>query len=503
MKKYDLCVIGGGPAGYAAAMRALDFNKNVLLIEKEKLGGAGLYNGALSSKTFWELSKDIESARSKVKKYMNGKFDVSFKDVVRDVKEAIVNRKDILESHVDKLHELHDDIFDYIQGSGKLKTKNEVEITLLDGTKEVIYADYIVLATGSRPRKLAHIPVDEKIIVTSDGIENFDHFPESIVIMGAGVIGCEWATIFSNFGYTKVNIIDKGDRVLPAEDEDLTDKIEENMIARGVNVHRNSQLVSMKVKDGKVEYELQYKDGHKEIFNVEKALVSVGRVVNVEGLGLEEVGVELLENGTVKNVDSQTTVPNIYAVGDLTADIALVNVGEMEGRHAVEKIFGGMTQELDYRNISTIMFLNPETAGVGINEQEAKKRKLAYRVVTIDYSVIPRAIAMKNTNGFFKILVTNDDEMKILGMRAIGVHASSAIQAVALLIHMDRGIEDLAELIHPHPSIIEGIQECLRVLKGKSILKPEVFGDKLRCRVCDEDGCYTNWSWLERINAGK
>jgi dihydrolipoamide dehydrogenase len=499
MKKYDLCVIGGGPSGYAAAMRALDFNKKVLLIEKEKLGGAGLYNGALSSKTFWELSKDIESARSRVKRFMKGKFDVSFEDVVKDVKEAIGKRKDILESHTSKLQELHGDIFECVKGSGKLKTKNEIIVTKSDGTEEIVFADYIVLATGSRPRKLPHIPVDEKIIVTSDGIESFDDFPKSMVIMGAGVIGCEWATIFSNFGYTKVNIIDKGDRVLPVEDIDITDKIEENMEERGVNIHRNSQLVRMEVKNGKVEYELQYKDGHKEIFTVEKALVSVGRVVNIEGLGLEDVGVELLENGTVKNDDSQTTVPNIYAVGDLTADIALVNVGEMEGRHAVEKIFGDQKHELDYRNISTIMFLNPETAGVGINEQEAQKRKLAYRVVSIDYSIIPRAIAMKNTNGFFKIIVTNDDEMKILGMRAIGVHASSAIQAVALLIHMDKGIDDLTELIHPHPSIIEGIQECLRVLKGKSILKPEVFGDKLRCKVCDESGCYTDWNWLEKI----
>jgi dihydrolipoamide dehydrogenase len=498
MKKYDICIIGGGPAGYAAAMRALDFNKKILLIEKEKLGGAGLYNGALSSKTFWEVSKDIEAARSRVKRYMKGQFEVSFKDMVSDVKEAIVNRKNILESHIEKLQVIHKDIFEYRKGTGKLKTKNEIIVTSSDGKEEIVFADYIILATGSRPRILPHIPVDEVNIVTSDGIEKFDRFPESIVIMGAGVIGCEWATIFSNFGYTKVNIIDKGDRVLPMEDEDITDKIEANMVERGVNVHRNSQLVRMEVKDGKVEYELQYKDGHKEIYHVEKALVSVGRVVNVEGLGLEDVGVELLENGTVKNDDSQTTVPNIYAVGDLTADIALVNVGEMEGRHAVEKIFSSKVRELDYRNISTIMFLNPETAGVGINEQEARRRKISFRVVIIDYSIIPRAIAMKNTNGFFKIIVSNDNEMKILGMRAIGVHASSAIQAVALLIHMDKGIDELTELIHPHPSIIEGIQECLRALKGKSILKPEVFKSQLKCKVCDEEGCYTDWNWLEK-----
>lgn len=499
MKKYDLCVIGGGPSGYAAAMRALDFNKKVLLIEKDKLGGAGLYNGALSSKTFWELSKDIESARSRVKRYMNSSFDVQFKDVVFDVKEALGNRKNILESHITRLQELHSDIFDYTRAAGKLKTKNEVIVTKADGSEEVIYAEYIILATGSRPRKLPHIPVDEKFIVTSDGIEGFDHFPSSIVIMGAGVIGCEWATIFSNFGYTKVNIIDKADRVLPFEDDDITKKIEENMMQRGVNIHRNSKLVRMEVKNNQVEYELQYNDGHNEVFQVERALVSVGRVVNVEGLGLEDVGVELLENGTVKNDDSQTTVPNIYAVGDLTADISLVNVGEMEGRHAVEKIFGDGKHELDYRNISTIMFLNPETAGVGINENEAKRLKMSYRVVTIDYSIIPRAVAMKNANGFFKIIVSNDDEMKILGMRAIGVHASSAIQAVALLIHMDKGIDELTELIHPHPSIIEGIQEGLRAFKGKSILKPSVFKDMLKCKVCDEQGCYTDWNWLQKV----
>jgi dihydrolipoamide dehydrogenase len=153
-------------------------------------------------------------------------------------------------------------------------------------------------------------------------------------------------------------------------------------------------------------------------------------------------------------------------------------------------MFGLSTRRLTYDNISAIMFLNPETAGVGMNELEAKKRKLCYKVVSIDFSLIPRAIAMRNTKGFFKILVTNDNEMKILGMRAIGEHASTAIQAVALLIQNDRSIEDLAELIHPHPSIIEGIQECVRMLKGKSILKPEIFKDTLRCKGCNEKGEY-------------
>ena len=169
---------------------------------------------------------------------------------------------------------------------------------------------------------------------------------------------------------------------------------------------------------------------------------------------------------------------------------ALANVAELEGRHAVEKMFGLNPKPLSYANISTIMFLNPETAGVGMNEQEARSKRIPYKVVSMDYSLIPRAIAMRSTKGFFKMLVTMDDEMKILGMRAVGEHASSAIQAVALLISMDKGIEELAELMHPHPSIIEGIQECVRMLKHKSILKPEIFRDTLKFKACDENGVY-------------
>jgi dihydrolipoamide dehydrogenase len=182
-------------------------------------------------------------------------------------------------------------------------------------------------------------------------------------------------------------------------------------------------------------------------------------------------------------------VPNIYAVGDLTADISLVNVGELEGRYAVEKIFGKPMRQLVYENISTIMFLSPEVAGVGLNETQAKDQKINYKVVTLEYSTIPRAIAKRNTQGFIKLLVTNDDAMKILGMKVVGNNASSAIQAVAVLISMDKGIEELAECVHPHPSITEGIQECVRMLMGKSLFKPTALRGKLSCRKC-VDGVY-------------
>jgi dihydrolipoamide dehydrogenase len=181
--------------------------------------------------------------------------------------------------------------------------------------------------------------------------------------------------------------------------------------------------------------------------------------------------------------DTQTNIENIYAVGDITSDISLVNVGELEGRYAAEKIFGSPRRKLIYENISTIMFLNPEVAGVGLNEISAREKNIDYKVVTLDYSCIPRAIAKRNTQGFIKLLVSNDTEMKILGLKIIGNHASSAMQAVALLISMDKGIEELAECVHPHPSITEGIQECVRMLLGKSLFKPDAMKGKLSCRT--------------------
>lgn len=477
MEKFDVCVIGGGPAGYAAAMRAIDFGLKVLLVEKSKIGGAGLYNGALSSKTLWELSKDVNHSRRRVNKYTQcGTFDLDFNIVKQELDQATKERAEQLESHLEGLlEEGYKDIFVQKYGFAKFLTKNEIEITNGDD-KEVIWAENSIIATGSRPRKLPHIPIDEKVIVTSDSIHSWTELPKSMVILGAGVIGCEYATIYSNFGMTKVNIIDKAPRILPFEDEDVAKMVTTQLQGMGVNIHHEAQLVRLEVVDGEVEYEISC-GGKTEIHRVEKALVAVGRVPNVENMGLEEIGVELTDRNSIKDDDTQTTVPNIYAIGDVTADIALVNVGELEGRHAVKRIVGKTKGRLSYDNICSIMFLKPLVASVGMNEQQCREKGISYQKVKMDYKAIPRAIAMRNPPGFFKILVTNDKDMKILGMRAVGAQASTAIQAVGILISMDKGIGEIAELIHPHPSLIEGIQECSRIFLGKSIFKPQVMKD--------------------------
>lgn len=302
-----------------------------------------------------------------------------------------------------------------------------------------------------------------------------------MVIVGAGVIGCEYATIFSNFGKTKVYVIDRSDEILPFEDRDISKIVSDNLEKRGVTIHHKAQLKRMEVVDGEVEYEIDC-DGEIEVIRVEKALLSVGRVSNYDNIGLEEIGIKKGANGRhIGDNDTQTNIPNIYAVGDVSGRIALVNMGEIEGRHAVESMFENKITPISYDNVCTIMFSEPEVAAVGMNEKQCIEENIPCKVVKLDYSVMARAIAMRKTQGFFKIIVTNDDEMKILGMRAVGEHASSAIEAIALLIKMDRGIAELSELVHPHPSIVEGVQECVRMLMNRSVFKSSVFKDRLEC----------------------
>ncbi|MFT5582235.1 MAG: dihydrolipoamide dehydrogenase, partial [Psychromonas sp.] len=339
MVEYDLVVIGGGPAGYAAAMRGIDFGKHVCLIEKERVGGAGVYNGALSSKTLWELSNRVVNVNNALSN-KNSEFTIPWQEVRQNLQEAIFERKFQYSCHIKLLQtENLNKLFQYERGTGKLLSKNEIEITH-EGTVKTISAKNIILATGSRPRIPKQFIVDEVNILTSDGIDLIEDYPESIVIVGAGVIGCEYATIFSNFGKTKVYIIDRQDSILPFEDQDISELVAKNLESKGVTIHHSASLVRMEVIDNEVEYELSHPTGENQIIRVKKALLSVGRVPNVEGVGLENAGVKMSKRGVhIGDNDTRTNIPNIYAVGDVSGRIALVNIGEIEARHSVERMF--------------------------------------------------------------------------------------------------------------------------------------------------------------------
>ncbi len=483
---YDVCVIGAGPSGVAAAVRSIDLGKRVLLIDKSRVGGAGVFNGALASKTLWEISENYKTAKSNNFGYYVFDSEVDYSTVIAEMHKAENEKHSQIKEQIQYLE--REGNLRFIQGRAKLITNKKVEVVTNLGMTEEYDVDNVILAVGSRPRKLDHLPIDEQTVVTSDGITSFDKFPKSIVILGAGVIGCEFATIFSNFGQTKVHLIDKADRILPFEDDDVAAMVGSNLERNGVLVHKNSNLKSMKILDGMVEYELEYTDGRIEIFTVEKALISIGRVPNVENLGLQEVGMELDNRGFALDTDTRTSISNIYAVGDFTADIALVNIAEMEGRHAAELIAGKPDSDMVYDNISTIMFLNPEVAGVGKNEKTCRKEGIPYKVAVMDYRFVNRAIAKRRKQGFFKLIVTDDEDMKVIGMRAVGDQASSTIESVAMLIALDKGVRELADLIFPHPAITEGLQECARMLLGKSIVKPRVFNQHLKCYCYTADG---------------
>lgn len=482
MEKFDLCVIGGGPAGYAAAMRAVDFGKRVCLIEKGKLGGYGIYDGALASKTMWEFAKRYSTVVNEIGSKEGRNIDVTFDEVREVINSAIFERKFQLSCHL-RIINAETELITYEKGHGSFINEHEIMITKEDGATSTIWAENTVIATGSRSRALPDLEVDEETILTSDGILHLKEFPKSMVILGAGVIGCEFATMFAQFGKTQVYLIDRSDRVLPFEDDDVSATITRSLKKLGVTVHGKSSLLRMeKVGDG-VEYEIETKDGEREVIHVEKALLSIGRIPNTEGLNLEAAGVEMSKRGVhIGDTDTQTNIPNIYAVGDVSGHIQLVNVGEREARHAVVKMFADFpVRPINYENVSTIMFLDPVVAAVGKNEKQLREDGTPYRMAKVGYGTIARAIAMRKTRGFFKLIVSDDDDMKVLGMRAVGEHAGSCIQSVALLMYMGKGIDELAHMIHPHPAIVEGVQECARMLLGKSIYKSAVFKDNLAC----------------------
>jgi dihydrolipoamide dehydrogenase len=479
---YDLCILGAGPAGYAAAMRAHDLGKRVALVERDRVGGAGIHAGALSSKTMWHLSNDFALASRTDRGFRATGLTLSYEAVIDAIRSAVTQRRELLTRQLDRLGAPgpQGGVVDFFRGTAGFVSPRQVEVTAPGAEPRAIEAEHFLIATGSAPRQPEGIAIDGEHIVTSDHIEQLADFPGSMVIVGAGVIGCEYATMFANFGRTKIHIIDRQPRILPFEDADVAEVIAGNFEQMGVTIHRAAQLQSLRVVDGKVEYVLRDPGGERPPIRVDKALISVGRVPRTAGLGLDRAGVALDRNGGVLVEQTRSaTAPHIYAAGDATMDIALANVAELEGRHAVERMFGLDTSPIRYEALSAIMFLSPEVASVGLNEQQAREKKIPYRVGVVGNALINRNIAMRATRGFIKLLASRDEPGRVLGMRVVGPEASSTIQGIAFLIDQGATLADIDHCVHPHPAITEGVQECARLLLGRSIHKTEVFGPEL------------------------
>lgn len=480
---FDVCVIGGGPAGTTAALRAVDYKKKVCLIEKDRIGGADLWNGALQSKTMWEMAKFISSVRTSAAGRI---FQLGFQEKLQvceqRIQESLVQASEFRERQI--LHALEKADVKLLRGSATFDSPYEVNVHDIEtGQYNTVKADYFIIATGSVPREHQHFATDKKYIVTSDEIM-FMPIPKSIVIVGAGVIGCEFASIFANLGMTKVNIIDKAKRILPMEDEDIALYVQGMLEKKNVRVHHQASLFDLQAWEDPedntrgVRYTIQkHSTREQETFDVDRALISIGRVPNYRGLGLENTQAKV-SDGRLKVDQFQRCTPHnhIYAVGDATMDIALVNMGETEARLAIDHIY---STKKEYSpvidNLSTIMFLDEEVAAVGMNEQQCRKENVGYLMARYGYEFVSRAVAMGDTKGFIKIIVTNDREKRVLGVRAVGPHASSVVELASLAIHNGQSAYELSELMTAYPAITQGFQECLRMLLGRSILKPNVF----------------------------
>jgi dihydrolipoamide dehydrogenase len=484
---FDLCVLGCGPAGFAGAMRALDFGRHVCIVEAAEIGGAGIMWGALASKTMWELAKDYAIAAKQDRGYRAAGLTVDYCAVRRTVLQAVKEKQYQMLSQIESYSPERwsgPGSLTLKNGRGRFLSKEAVEIQYPDGKKEVVKARNFLIATGSRPRTFPHILMDQSRVLNSDSILNLQSFPERLVIIGAGIIGCEYATIFSNFGQTKVYLVDHAKRVIPYEDEDISDFVKDNLVRSGVRIIHSAKLRNIIPKPEYLQVILDYKEGHSEVIEADAAFISIGRGFELSGMGLETLGIETSIPGILKTDANCCVCDNIYAAGDLTHHPALVNIAEMEGRYAVKHMYGKNRWPLNYDNMSTVMFFYPAVAAVGLNEQGCRARKIPYRAAFFSNALCNRAIAMRATHGFVKIIVTDDEQQRILGMRAAGPEVSSTIMSIAHFMDQGKGILDVLKSVYPHPTITEGIEECLRMLLGKSIFKPYAFPEYLRL-----------WSW--------
>jgi dihydrolipoamide dehydrogenase len=476
--RYDLCILGAGPAGLAAAARAHALGKTVALVEAGRPGGAGVADGALSSKTLWHLTMDFVRARRGDRGWQGGELTGSWPEITAQVRAACTEAWDQAErllAHLATPSPAGGRV-DRLRGRGRFVGRDVVEVfDVSSGDIRTVTAGHFLVAVGSRPRTLPGVEVDGERILTSDHVEHVATLPASLGIIGAGVVGCEYATIFAGLGHTAVELFDRGPRILPFEDADVSAEIAASFSRAGIHIHARAKLEELRVEGDGVRLTARLGDG--EVFErrLARVLLSVGRVAALDGVGLEHTGMQLTSGGIpcAQAGSCRTSAPHVWAAGDVTADVMLANVAEQEGRHAVDDMFGLDPAPICYEAQSAIYFFRPEVAAVGLNEQLCIARKQPYRAAVVRLALLRRAIAMRAVDGFVKLLAAPDGTL--LGLRVVGPQASSCIQGVALLIERGGTLRDVERCLHPHPAVTEGVQEAARLLLGSSAWSPAAF----------------------------
>jgi len=454
-------VIGAGPGGYVAAIRTAQLGAQVTVIEEREVGGTCLNLGCIPTKAYVASSQVLSLLKRA------GDYGISVNgDVVADLKKIAERKDKIVSTQVKGIRSLFKARnIELIEGRAQLAGERKVKVIKKDGTELEIDSQNIIIATGSRPASIPAFPVDGKRILSSDDMWSLSEIPRSLIIIGAGVIGCEFACIFRELG-TEVTMVELLPRALSTEDEEISEIMERELKKKKIKLYTSVKVESATPSETGVTLKLS--DG--SALSAEKVLVSIGRAFNSEDLGLEKIGIEKGPKGEIRvNERMETNVKGIFAIGDVTGGILLAHVASKEGLVAARNVCGG-DERIDYSVVPAAIFTSPEIASVGLREFQAKEKGIPVVTGTFQYRTLGKAHAMGEITGLFKIVADAKTD-RILGVHIIGAHASDLIHEGALAIKAGLKVKDLTELIHAHPTLAEGLMEAAEDVHHMAIHK--------------------------------
>jgi len=456
-----LAIIGSGPGGYVAAIRAGTLGLKTVLIEKDPfLGGTCLHRGCIPTKALLhtaELYDEMKHAADHGLSIENLKLDVAR---VHERKRGIVDKLSKGIEYLMKKRKV-----EVVTGTGSFVDAKTVRVRGEKG-EETIQVDNVIVATGSVPAYLPHIQPDHKTIIDSDDILAMESVPKSLAVIGSGAVGSEFASIFLSFG-SEVHLIEILPRLLPIEDDDASKQIERSFKSRGMKCYAATEVTG--VTTGKNGATLAMKkDGKESTLTVEKVLVATGRRPVLEGLGIDAIGASM--DGRYLAVDEymRTSVPGVYAIGDVVRTPALAHVAHREGILAVDHIAGKPAEPIDYSKVPNCTYTSPEVASVGLTERVAKEQGYDLRIGKFPFTAIGKAMILGDTSGFVKIVADKRyDEM--LGVHIVGPRATELIAEAALGLKLETTVEEVALTIHPHPTLSEAMLEAAHGVYGETI----------------------------------
>lgn len=466
----DVAIIGGGPGGYTAAVRAAQAGRSVVIIERDKLGGTCLHRGCIPSKSLLrsaEVYATIGEAAAYGVTIPNGALSVNW-NIVQQRKNSIVDQ---LHRGLQALMKQHR--IETLNGNARIigpsifsPRSGAIAVELADGESETVVPKNVIIATGSRPRRLEGLAYDGDNIATSDEALEWSSRPSSILIIGGGVIGVEWASMLSDFG-TEVTIVETADRLLPTEDKDMGSELAKSLSKRGVKIITNASLEASgcKVSDLGVQAEVMVK-GEAVSISAERMLVSIGRQGNVENLGLENTDVKTDKGFVVINpLTLQSGESHIYAIGDCIGGIQLAHAAMHEAAVAVDHLLGRKTTRTADRDIPRCIYSRPEAASIGWTEADAKAQGLSVKTAKLPFRILGKALVYGETEGFAKV-VADTESGDLLGVHLVGAHATEMIAEASLAKLLDAVPWEIGRAIHPHPTLSEAMQEVMLTLDG-------------------------------------